>query len=251
MLNKKLTKYCIKYCIILLFTTSLHCMQNNNNIDAFLVEQNISLYTFLNAYIKNDFNREFMDIFIKKKLDANYKDRYGQTPLITACKYNNLEIAKFLINNNATFNIIDFNGKSALDYATDNSSFTIINLLTSSKNIDNIYRCHIPGCHYSTIYKINLDRHKVNKHKITKTIPNSPIAKAPHSKSTSTTTSNEIINLLLINNANKIATSHQEADQKTILIDLTIENDSNIKSNVNLEAAQAMLLLKQPFIRKK
>jgi len=54
---------------------------------------------------------------LEKKI--NSKDRKGNTPLIIACKKNNIEIVQILCNNNADVNFNNINGDSPLIIACE------------------------------------------------------------------------------------------------------------------------------------
>lgn len=68
---------------------------------------------------------------VKAGVDVNYKEqRYGNTPLVMACQYNLVEIAKYLIENGADINLKTGTGHTPLMAAASGSE-DLFNLLIS------------------------------------------------------------------------------------------------------------------------
>ena len=67
---------------------------------------------------KSNEKLELMKYLISKGADINHKDDFGETPLIIATKYNNIQAIKTLIANGADLNLKDNNGKTALMITT-------------------------------------------------------------------------------------------------------------------------------------
>jgi ankyrin repeat protein len=78
-------------------------------------------------YINNDHDHLLV---LNKKLDNN--DEEGNTALILACMYGNIEIAQTLINHGADINRANKSHKTALDYARENGHTKIVELLERS-----------------------------------------------------------------------------------------------------------------------
>ena len=116
--NRSLTKY-FKYYILLLSVTSLYSMDKSENINNTDVQQQY-LCDYLNMFIINGNNDGFIYAINSLNHQTNYLNKFGQTPLIIASKYNNLAIVRFLINRGALIDVKDNNNKSALNYAFEN-----------------------------------------------------------------------------------------------------------------------------------
>ena len=67
--------------------------------------------------------------FINNKVDINYQTEKGDTALILASYYGNIEIVKLLIKAGANKDITDRWGFTAIDYAIDKNYKQIIKLL--------------------------------------------------------------------------------------------------------------------------
>ena len=90
--------------------------------------------------------KELVELFIEKKLNINEEDNAGQTPIILACRVNNIPIVKTLIKNCANITKRTSKGHSLLEEICENrapnitiASFVIdsgfdINIPTSTKN---------------------------------------------------------------------------------------------------------------------
>jgi ankyrin repeat protein len=61
--------------------------------------------------------------------DVNLSNNNGTTPLIFSCMYNKIESVKVLIEHKADTSAKDSEGKTALDYARENSFSEIVDLL--------------------------------------------------------------------------------------------------------------------------
>jgi len=72
-------------------------------------------------------------------IDINIQDNEGNTPLIFACKYNNINIINILLEYNADIDIINKNGATALHVAVYYGNIEIIKLLLS-KNPQSIIK---------------------------------------------------------------------------------------------------------------
>ena len=71
-------------------------------------KQPIHYWAAYNGNINN------FDLLIKRKININAKDKYGNTPLMEAASSNNYKSASILIKNNADLNIQNKDGKTAL-----------------------------------------------------------------------------------------------------------------------------------------
>ena len=60
-----------------------------------------------------------MKKMLQNKANCNHKDLIKQTPLFYACRENQLEAAKLLIENGSNVNVIDHNKHSPYFYAKE------------------------------------------------------------------------------------------------------------------------------------
>jgi len=154
MINKKLIEKYIKCCILLLFTANLYSMQDNMSF----LRQYYNTTRYLSQLIRDGMDDDFINTIIQNQIDVNFIDEFGQTPLILACRLNNLKLVKFILTIGGIIDFIDLSGKSALCYAQENANNEIINLLIeNNKNskvydskADKRYKCKIEGCLYRT-----------------------------------------------------------------------------------------------------
>jgi ankyrin repeat protein len=70
-------------------------------------------------YKKSDVGVKLLNVFIKYSVNINEQDIYNDTPLHIATMTNNYKIAEALIENGASFDIKNNNGKTALDIAKE------------------------------------------------------------------------------------------------------------------------------------
>lgn len=109
----------------------------NNNIDVFkylinkgfdIKQKNIEGKSIIDLIIINN-NITLFDYLISNKIiDINYKDENGHTLLIKAAEFNNIDIAKYLINK--YYNLININyfKESAFEYSLKNQNYEFIEL---------------------------------------------------------------------------------------------------------------------------
>lgn len=85
-----------------------YILKYNSN---FIIQNNgIELDILSNNLYFQPSNYEIIKFLIKlNKININYINKNGSTPLMFACQYQNLKIIKFLIENNADINIINKN----------------------------------------------------------------------------------------------------------------------------------------------
>ena len=70
-------------------------------------------------------------LLLEHGADPNIIDYYGQPPLYSAVKNNNIEIAKLLVEYGAAPNMTDYKGKTPLDIAIENSRLKVAEFLQS------------------------------------------------------------------------------------------------------------------------
>ena len=108
----------------------------NLNLEENLIKENeflhyISKYNYIN----------FLKIFLKKcnnkDLFINHQNELGKTPLYIACEYENYDIIKLLLKNNANPNIYEFNEKNTpLLISCEKNNIKIVKRLLKNKNIN-------------------------------------------------------------------------------------------------------------------
>ncbi|MCK4517956.1 ankyrin repeat domain-containing protein [Candidatus Babeliales bacterium] len=86
--------------------------------------------TPLSIASSKNFVREAKQLVLDLYANVNFFDRFGQ-PLINACKYENEEIAKLLLENGAKPNVVDKEGNTPLHLAAKNRNLELIKLLMS------------------------------------------------------------------------------------------------------------------------
>lgn len=73
--------------------------------------------------------KKAIEKFIEKGKSVNFKDAYGDTPLLYAVKKNQVEIAEMLLKAGANINIKDSSGKTAIQIAVGKAMKDMVNLL--------------------------------------------------------------------------------------------------------------------------
>jgi len=161
MINKKLIEKYIKCCIVLLFTANLYSMEGDiakNIADMSFLQQYYNITRPLTQLIIDGMDDVFMNTIIQNQIHVNFIDESGQTPLILACRLNNLKLVKFILTNGGIIDFTDLNGKSALCYAQENANNEIIDLLIENNRnskicdskVDKRYKCNVKDCPYTT-----------------------------------------------------------------------------------------------------
>ncbi|MGP1520387.1 MAG: ankyrin repeat domain-containing protein [Treponema sp.] len=86
-------------------------------------------YSTLMLACKNQ-NMEVVKLLLNKQANAAYSNEYNQTALMWAAKHcNNTAIVQALIDAHGNLNDVDFSGKTVLMYAMENSNANIISLI--------------------------------------------------------------------------------------------------------------------------
>ena len=83
------------------------------------IDYKIDSNTFC-RYIKDD-NLKMVSAYLDWGVDIDARDSNGRTPLITAIESNNYDIAKLLIENEASIYLQDLSGKYPKDFAKENN----------------------------------------------------------------------------------------------------------------------------------
>ena len=100
-------------------------LERNANVNAFDVHKRRAL-----SFVRN--------VAIAKKIVenggvVNYRDKWGNTPLINAVGENRIEIVKLFINSGAEINAQDNNGRTALMHAIKRNNIEVIKILVSNR----------------------------------------------------------------------------------------------------------------------
>ena len=84
-------------------------------------------------YIITDFEKEFnlKTTKLNKDINIDIVNKFGQTPLHYFCSKGNLQVVKFLINNNANPNLMDNNCMTFLHYAAYRGDLAMVKYLVS------------------------------------------------------------------------------------------------------------------------
>lgn len=118
------------------------CAITNNQFDILnlilddnkISKNNVSLA--LCAAISKNNKKIFKNIWDNKKLNINWQDKYGNTPLIRAINIQDINIIKELLSHHKIdINIKNYNDDSALIIVIKNYNIEIINLLLTQKNL--------------------------------------------------------------------------------------------------------------------
>lgn len=80
-------------------------------------------------YIAETSNVKCISFLVSRQANINIKDREGQTAIIRACIYNNLDVVKFLLEHNAHFD------NNTIRHSVNNHNLEIVKLLLSY-NVD-------------------------------------------------------------------------------------------------------------------
>ena len=76
---------------------------------------------------------ELIKYFLKKGLDVNASDDYGNTPFLNAAKRNNLEVVSLLFSQLKNINQVNKKGESALAIAVANNGLEVVRFLIENK----------------------------------------------------------------------------------------------------------------------
>ncbi|MGL9761053.1 MAG: ankyrin repeat domain-containing protein [Wolbachia sp.] len=89
--------------------------------------------TLLHCAAEN--NRSNLIVYLSNKIDVNFKNKNGKTPLYYAIGKNDDSIVKKLLSCGADINVRDNDGKTPLDFAIKERTMTIVELLLSNKTL--------------------------------------------------------------------------------------------------------------------
>lgn len=111
-------------------------IESYKNIIQLLIDAGANPGTDL-IYESMNGRKYIVELLISNKTDINTRDEEGNTPLISACKYNNIEIALILLNEGAKLNIQNIFGDTALIFASMWGYKDLVKLLINHRaNID-------------------------------------------------------------------------------------------------------------------